>query len=325
MNLLSVTQRRTAAAFTLVELLVVIAIIGVLIGLLLPAVQAARESARRSTCANNLKQIGLALLSHEDAKKTFPAGAVGVAVWQNSPPWRVQIFPYMELDEYYQTLRSGSTMVAPQENGQAAATPTFVNLVLPSWKCPSSMLPVKGTRTHQIPAYIGIAGAVPDPANRTLRNGAVTYGTTADNGMFLVNETVNISKVTDGTSKTIMVGEQSAAVGTTDRRSSFWAAWGFYQPNDNPGAALYTFKQLRTAGSWFYLGATAVQYANNSATAGTGAVNTYDLNTILTSPHTGGVQTLRVDGSVSYMSDSVDINTLRQLCSRDDGVSINEN
>jgi prepilin-type N-terminal cleavage/methylation domain-containing protein/prepilin-type processing-associated H-X9-DG protein len=63
---------RRARAFTLVELLVVIAIIGVLVGLLLPAIQAAREAARRSQCQNNLKQVGLALLNYESAKKVFP-------------------------------------------------------------------------------------------------------------------------------------------------------------------------------------------------------------------------------------------------------------
>src|SRR5262249_33661529 len=70
-------RERQPLAFTLVELLVVIAIIGVLVALLLPAIQSARESARRSQCQNNLKQIGLALLSHHDTYKRFPANGWG--------------------------------------------------------------------------------------------------------------------------------------------------------------------------------------------------------------------------------------------------------
>jgi prepilin-type N-terminal cleavage/methylation domain-containing protein len=67
-------SRNRRTGFTLVELLVVIAIIGTLVGLLLPAVQAARESARRSSCQNNLKQIGVALHNYHDATRGFPKG-----------------------------------------------------------------------------------------------------------------------------------------------------------------------------------------------------------------------------------------------------------
>src|SRR5687768_9733876 len=91
-------------AFTLVELLVVIAIIGLLIGLLLPAIQAARESSRRAKCANNLKQIGLALHNHEQAYKHYPPGAT----WAIGPPTirqgsiLVHLLPYLEQEQTHE-------------------------------------------------------------------------------------------------------------------------------------------------------------------------------------------------------------------------------
>jgi prepilin-type N-terminal cleavage/methylation domain-containing protein len=90
--------------FTLVELLVVIAIIGVLVALLLPAIQAARESARRAQCSNNLRQIGIAILNFENAKKKLPAGSRSKTDEQHGPywsTWSIDILPNMEETALY--------------------------------------------------------------------------------------------------------------------------------------------------------------------------------------------------------------------------------
>jgi prepilin-type N-terminal cleavage/methylation domain-containing protein/prepilin-type processing-associated H-X9-DG protein len=94
-------MRRTRSAFTLVELLVVIAIIGVLVALLLPAVQAAREAARRSQCANNLKQLGLALHNFESAYQTLPPGEYGSVNYLST---HVFLLPYTEQGALYEKL-----------------------------------------------------------------------------------------------------------------------------------------------------------------------------------------------------------------------------
>src|SRR5689334_18363078 len=100
-------MRRVRPAFTLIELLVVIAIIATLAALLLPAVQKAREAANRSTCSNNMRQLGVALHTYHDTRKTFPMGRVALA----NPGAPATIFsvhsrllPYLEQDAVYSTI-----------------------------------------------------------------------------------------------------------------------------------------------------------------------------------------------------------------------------
>jgi len=137
MSIRSLPSRR---AFTLVELLVVIAIIGTLVGLLLPAVQAAREAARRSQCSNNLKQIGLAILNHEGAKRVLPNsyrpnnGAARVA-------WVTRLLPYFEegnLGNRWDFAQNWSSLTANTAAGYTVPNAVLAMTPLQAFKCASS-------------------------------------------------------------------------------------------------------------------------------------------------------------------------------------------
>jgi prepilin-type N-terminal cleavage/methylation domain-containing protein/prepilin-type processing-associated H-X9-DG protein len=106
-------RRDCSRGFTLVELLVVIAIIGILVALLLPAIQAAREAARRAQCQNHIKEISLAVLNHESARKKYPVGFVPQPSANEAWGWAVFILPYLEEQGVYDRLRPSPTFVQP--------------------------------------------------------------------------------------------------------------------------------------------------------------------------------------------------------------------
>jgi prepilin-type N-terminal cleavage/methylation domain-containing protein/prepilin-type processing-associated H-X9-DG protein len=312
---------RRRRAFTLIELLVVIAIIAILIGLLLPAVQKVREAAARAKCQNNMKQVGLGLHNYESANQKFPGGSDYTVALGN---WRVEIFPYMELDNVYNQL-PGTIVNGKMKKDVYNSTP-LRNLVLSVWKCPSSSLPETqpsswttwwANYSHQVPAYQGIMGAYPDPAGTSSNVLASNYGGWwTSNGMLLANEQTRMADCQDGTSNTVFVGEQSGKVrncsyAAGDARNGYYTPWGgctFPGPVRSPGS-----------GDIWGMGLSAVAYQNNSSTCGAGAGMSWGGNTILNSFHTGGINVLLVDGSVRFVPDGLDFVTFQRLCARADG------
>jgi prepilin-type N-terminal cleavage/methylation domain-containing protein len=125
-------QKKAPAGFTLVELLVVITIIGILIALMLPAVNAAREAARRATCANNLKQISLAIMLYQDKQECFPSGSMGRPQWREPKSsccfwghfgWPAFILPELEQQNLYDTIdftRQAYAEHIPEDSGWAS-------------------------------------------------------------------------------------------------------------------------------------------------------------------------------------------------------------
>jgi prepilin-type N-terminal cleavage/methylation domain-containing protein/prepilin-type processing-associated H-X9-DG protein len=222
----------TAAGFTLVELLVVIAIIGVLVALLLPAIQAAREAARRASCYNNLKQFGIALQNYHDQLGTFPPAAVNNFSPNGRAPSSAHVYasPHAMLMPYFE--EQGLKNLYNQDRAWFYQLSGVADKVVPVFVCPSNtgdnpqfdlllntgvLLLVRGTLyTHDqlmgITTYAFCKGTTDAWCHAGVANGFGPPGpplikNQIERGMFDINWAVPIRRVTDGTSKTIAVGE----------------------------------------------------------------------------------------------------------------------
>jgi prepilin-type N-terminal cleavage/methylation domain-containing protein len=190
---------RRASGFTLVELLVVIAIIGILVALLLPAIQAARGAALRSSCTNNIRQMGLAMHNYLDAHKTFPP-TFDIGTGAGNASVHARILPYLEENSLYKNINfntSYSTWTMPDGSKLAAnRVSTYV--------CPSEARDeVRLDDTTGAPKYY-------------LSNYAINYGTwmvydwankTGGNGAFVPNKKMKHASFSDGLSKTLALAE----------------------------------------------------------------------------------------------------------------------
>ena len=325
---------RPRRAFTLIELLVVIAIIAILIALLLPAVQQAREAARRTQCRNNLKQLGLALHNYHDVHTVFPPGGVrsrGVA-------WTILILPYIDqVGAYNEMVFEGTNTYLPgyvNYSWQSSTTPpprsrdALYVLRVAGLNCPSSNMPTdraQGTGRIQLINYVGIEGHYVNPATGATASPVYStgYGYTAINGVLYPISSVQMRDLTDGSSNTMMIGEQSGwrrdpvTGALADRRSC----------SHDGGAWLGVTGGSMTVPGW-HLNTATLRYRINETTQATGSggfFSGYSTNNPLTAAHDGGVHILLCDGSVHFLSENVDNVVVQQLAVRNDHLPLDLN
>ncbi|HUT95035.1 MAG TPA: DUF1559 domain-containing protein [Thermoguttaceae bacterium] len=339
-------------AFTLVELLVVIAIIGILIALLLPAVQAAREAARRSQCTNNLKQLALAAHNYHGVHKCFPANcyrSVGYpAAW--CPFWEgfsahTMLLPFMEQQAVYDVVKARmNDTVTPLSGWNAADFATIRATKISALLCPSDSTKFAVTQQGNCNYPVSAGTNTGYDGNA----GVPALNLTRANGIFLRGYgEVRIADIKDGTTNTILMGE--FRLGDNDG--------GKYSPGDIVRAVPLT-PLVDHMPSEAQLGAYGVQceagIANHHSHAGrewiSGTLGHTVFNTIAPpnwkfptchdcagcgwtdsdgvhparSFHPGGANHALADGSVRFISETVDTKTYQYLGTRAEGETVGQ-
>ena len=298
-------MRRLRKAFTLVELLVVIAIIGVLVALLLPAMQAAREAARRTQCLNTIRQWGLAMQMHHDAKLFFPRGTIstgrlGVNADQDRRTFVLQLWPYLEQRALFQSYNFKRPFWHPENRSIVLTGPEM-------YYCPSDRPGAKWSYDEYLRArgnYVVCFGNADFARTFSLHSGFMPapFNDHADEG-----KGTPIRMIEDGLSNTMLMSEVQAPPGDgdLDPRSDFL--------NNGPGHAQFMTVDTPNAG---------VDRCNcqNVVTPPQAPCVTTGENVYVAarSSHGGGVQVLMGDGSARFVVDGIELATWQTMGSISD-------
>jgi prepilin-type N-terminal cleavage/methylation domain-containing protein/prepilin-type processing-associated H-X9-DG protein len=313
---------RRWSGFTLVELLVVIAIIGILVALLLPAVQAAREAARRMQCSNNLKQLGLALHNYESTFKKLPPGWIaseglmhtGAATGTGTDGWGSWGWPAFLLKFIEQSNVSDTLNVGNTDMRNALDTPALLTLMqtkLPSFRCPSDVAPVLNDK-RPITGFANQARLLATSNYVGWNSGSWGWipGTGAPQerlGIFSMNSQTRFGDVTDGLANTFAVGERAYKNATTPSGNQiacgaaliYGNRWGTHRENSrrNP-----VFGNTNTLG----LGEGHINSTLTGDPTNPGLNNNSICARGAFSYHPGGAQFALADGSVHFISQTID-------------------
>ena len=285
--------------FTLTELLVVITIIGILISLLLPAVQAAREAARRSQCANNLKQIGVAMQSHHEKMGSFPCGHFwSQSINDGEETWITYLLPYLDQGNLYSQIdwSKGFGHAADTGAAQLAITRTPLSVFL----CPSNG-PVEA-----------IVNGCYARGNYAANNGMgpMREFSTSDlpitrpAGVFYLNSWIPAARIRDGLSNTAFVSEILAVPGNDERGMLHYCEGVLYQCNNTPNSS--TPDELRKTCCVSMPDAPCDDSLFSSW-------NDRMLTMTARSTHPGGVGLVLGDGSTRFVANGIALSTWQAL------------
>jgi len=283
------SPHRLRRGFTLIELLVVIAIIAILIALLLPAVQSAREAARRSSCKNNLKQIGLAIHNYHDTYGALPMATHWRGTFYSA---FTAILPHLEQNPLFQDY---------DPNVRYSENRDTVSRKVETYLCPTMTFP------RTVPAEN--CGEFLAPASYAVNAGSENAWGPVHNGAIIGHDkgTTRLRDIRDGTSSTLMVGELDYGLENYTFTSGPCQgqlrggvpAWGIGYPG-------------------FSIATTVGVYNSNRLITGFDEFQTFR------SDHPGGANFCLVDGSVRFISENIDADLLDALATREGGEVISE-